>query len=127
MKAGRYCRPWPTLLREAARDKIMPLFRNLADGAVKMKTGPFDLVTEADEAAERRITEGLRREFPGCVVIGEEAASANPDLLDGLAGAELAFVDRSGRRHGEFRRGPAAVRRDGGGVPQRRDRRRGDP
>ena len=31
----------------------MPLFRNLAEGAVKMKTGPLDLVTEADEAAER--------------------------------------------------------------------------
>src|ERR1019366_7923884 len=61
-------------------------------GAVRMKTGPLDLVTEADEAAERRITAGLRREFPGCVVIGEEAASANPDLLKDLAGAELAFV-----------------------------------
>jgi fructose-1,6-bisphosphatase/inositol monophosphatase family enzyme len=80
------------LLREAARDKIMPLFRNLADGAVKMKTGPFDLVTEADEAAERRITEDLQREFSGCVVIGEEAASADPDLLDGLPDADLAFV-----------------------------------
>jgi fructose-1,6-bisphosphatase/inositol monophosphatase family enzyme len=80
------------LLREAARDKIMPLFRNLSDGAVKMKTGPFDLVTEADEAAEQRITEDLRREFSGCVVIGEEAASAEPDLLNGLADAELAFV-----------------------------------
>ncbi len=70
----------------------MPLFRNLPDGAVKQKTGPLDLVTEADEAAERRITEGLRREFPGCVVIGEEAASARPELLQDLAGAELAFV-----------------------------------
>ena len=80
------------LLRDAARDKIMPLFRNLGDGAVRMKTGPLDLVTEADEAAERRITAGLRREFPGCVVIGEEAASANPDLLKDLAGADLAFV-----------------------------------
>jgi fructose-1,6-bisphosphatase/inositol monophosphatase family enzyme len=81
-----------TLLRDAARDKIMPLFRNLGDGAVKMKTGPLDLVTEADEAAERRITAGLLREFPGCVVIGEEAASANPALLNDLADAELAFV-----------------------------------
>jgi fructose-1,6-bisphosphatase/inositol monophosphatase family enzyme len=80
------------LLRDAARDKIMPLFRNLSDGAVKMKTGPLDLVTEADEAAERRITAGLRREFPGCVVIGEEAASANPGLLDELMAADLAFV-----------------------------------
>ena len=80
------------LLREAGRDKIMPLFRNLADGAVRMKTGPLDLVTVADEAAERRITAGLLREFPGCVVIGEEAASANPDLLRDLPGADLAFV-----------------------------------
>ena len=80
------------LLRDAGRDKIMPLFRNLPNGGVRMKTGPLDLVTEADEAAERRITDGLRREFPGCVVIGEEAASANPDLLKDLAGAELAFV-----------------------------------
>jgi fructose-1,6-bisphosphatase/inositol monophosphatase family enzyme len=80
------------LLRDAARDKVMPLFRNLTAGAVKMKTGPLDLVTEADEAAERRITAGLLREFPGCLVIGEEAASADPDLLKDLAGAELAFV-----------------------------------
>ncbi len=80
------------LLREAARDKVMPSFRNLSDGAVKMKTGPFDLVTEADEATEQRITEDLQREFSGCVVIGEEAASADPALLDGLADAELAFV-----------------------------------
>ena len=80
------------LLRDAARDKIMPLFRNLSAGAVKMKTGPLDLVTEADEAAERRITAGLRREFPGCVVIGEEAASANPALLNELMTADLAFV-----------------------------------
>lgn len=80
------------LLRDAARDKIMPLFRNLGEGEVRMKTGPLDLVTEADEAAERRITAGLRREFPGCVVIGEEAASADPALLGDLLTADLAFV-----------------------------------
>jgi fructose-1,6-bisphosphatase/inositol monophosphatase family enzyme len=80
------------LLRDAARDKIMPLFRNLAAGEVRAKTGPLDLVTAADEAAEQQITAGLRREFPGCVVVGEEAASANPELLKGLAGADLAFV-----------------------------------
>jgi fructose-1,6-bisphosphatase/inositol monophosphatase family enzyme len=80
------------LLRDAAKTEIMPRFRNLDAGDVKMKTGPLDLVTEADEAAELRITEGLRRAFPGCVVIGEEAASANPALLSELAGAELAFV-----------------------------------
>ena len=80
------------LLRDAGRADIMPRFRRLEAGAVKVKTGPLDLVTAADEAAELRITEGLRREFPGCVVIGEEAASADPSLLQGLAGADLAFV-----------------------------------
>ncbi len=81
-----------TLMRDAARQEILPRFRNLTDGAVRMKTGPLDLVTEADEAAEVIITAGLRREFPGCVVVGEEAASDNPALLKDLTGADLAFV-----------------------------------
>ena len=34
----------------------------------------------------------LRRRFPGCVVVGEEAASADPSLLGVLGDAELAFV-----------------------------------
>ena len=80
------------LLREAGRTEVMPRFRNLAEGAVRTKTGPLDVVTEADEAAERLITSGLYAAFPGCVVIGEEAASADPSLLHGLAGADLAFV-----------------------------------
>jgi fructose-1,6-bisphosphatase/inositol monophosphatase family enzyme len=80
------------LLREAARAEVMPRFRRLGAGAVRTKTGPLDLVTEADEAAERVITAELVRRFPGCVVIGEEAAAADPALLDRLAGADLAFV-----------------------------------
>jgi fructose-1,6-bisphosphatase/inositol monophosphatase family enzyme len=80
------------LLRGAARQEIMPRFRRLEAGEVRQKTGPLDLVTEADEAAERVITAGLRRLFPAAVVVGEEAASADPSLLAGLAGAELAFV-----------------------------------
>jgi fructose-1,6-bisphosphatase/inositol monophosphatase family enzyme len=80
------------ILRHAARTEIMPRFRRLAAGDVRTKSGPLDLVTEADEAAERVIAEGLRAAFPGCLVIGEEAASADPSLLDGLGGADLAFV-----------------------------------
>jgi fructose-1,6-bisphosphatase/inositol monophosphatase family enzyme len=80
------------LLRIAARAEIMPRFRNLVPGAVRAKSGPLDLVTEADEAAERVITDGLHKLFPGCVVVGEEAASADPAILDRLAGTDLAFV-----------------------------------
>ena len=80
------------LLREAARAEILPRFRRLAQGEVRAKSGPLDLVTDADEAAERVIEAGLARIFPGCVIVGEEAAAADEAVLDRLAGAELAFV-----------------------------------
>lgn len=81
-----------TILRDAARAEIMPRFRRLEAGDVRAKDGPLDLVTEADEAAERQITAALLAGFPGCVVIGEEAASADPTILGRLAVADLAFI-----------------------------------
>lgn len=81
-----------TLLRDAARAEILPRFRRLAQGAVRAKSGPLDLVTDADEAAERVIEDGLHRLFPGCAVVGEEAAAADPSVMDRLADADLAFV-----------------------------------
>ncbi len=80
------------LLRDAATAEIMPRFRKLRPDMVRAKTGPNDLVTEADEAAEVMITAGLQRLFPGCLVVGEEATAADPALLDRLADAPLAFV-----------------------------------
>jgi fructose-1,6-bisphosphatase/inositol monophosphatase family enzyme len=80
------------LLRAAGRLEIMPRFRKLPPGAVRTKTGPNDLVTEADVAAEAMITAGLHRLFPGCLVVGEEATAADPGLLDRLATADLVFV-----------------------------------
>jgi fructose-1,6-bisphosphatase/inositol monophosphatase family enzyme len=59
---------------------------------VRAKTGPLDLVTDADEAAERVIEAALLRAFPGCAIVGEEAASADESVLKRLKGAELAFV-----------------------------------
>ncbi len=80
------------LLRAAARIEIMPRFRKLGAGGVRTKSGPLDLVTDADVAAEAMITQGLSRLHPGCVVVGEEATAADPALLKRLAGADLAFV-----------------------------------
>ncbi|MCS6931101.1 MAG: inositol monophosphatase [Acetobacteraceae bacterium] len=80
------------LLREAARAEILPRFRRLPDAAIRAKSGPLDLVTDADEAAERVIQAGLLKRFPGALVVGEEAASADPRLVEGLAEADLAFV-----------------------------------
>ncbi len=80
------------ILREAAQIEIMPRFRHLGAGGVRAKSGPLDLVTDADEAAERRITAALATRFPGALVVGEEAASSDPSLLDRLAVAERAIV-----------------------------------
>ncbi|WP_149535618.1 inositol monophosphatase family protein [Siccirubricoccus phaeus] len=80
------------LLRQAAQGEILPRWRRLDAAAVRTKTGPLDLVTDADEAAERVIEAGLQRLFPGCLVVGEEGCAADPALLGKLAGAELAFV-----------------------------------
>jgi fructose-1,6-bisphosphatase/inositol monophosphatase family enzyme len=80
------------ILRDAARAEILPRFGRLGAGSVRHKTGPLDLVTDADEAAERMIAARLAEHFPGCVIVGEEAASADPSMLSRLADADLAFV-----------------------------------
>jgi fructose-1,6-bisphosphatase/inositol monophosphatase family enzyme len=88
----RAARDVAALLRAATRKEILPRFRRLAAGDVRTKSSPLDLVTEADEAAERMIEAALRARFPGCVVVGEEATAADGTLLSKLGGADLAFV-----------------------------------
>ena len=80
------------LLRHAAKTEVLPRFGRLSAGEVRAKSGPLDLVTVADEAAERVITAGLRARFPDALIVGEEATAADPGLLDRLARAPLAFV-----------------------------------
>ncbi len=80
------------LLRDAGRSEVMPRFRDLGQDGVRTKSGPLDLVTDADEAAERLITAGLHARFPGCLVVGEEATAADPGLPARIGGAALSFV-----------------------------------
>jgi fructose-1,6-bisphosphatase/inositol monophosphatase family enzyme len=80
------------ILARAARTEIMPRFWTLNEEQVRQKSSSFDLVTEADEAAEKAISKELAAAFPGCVIIGEEAAAKNPEIVTGLGDAELAFI-----------------------------------
>lgn len=89
---GRDLAALEAVLREAARSEIRPRFRRLEAADIRPKTGPLNLVTAADEAAERAVAADLRRLFPGCLVVGEEATAADPALLGAIAGADLAFV-----------------------------------
>lgn len=80
------------LLREAAKAEIMPRFRNLSEGDIREKTSATDLVTEADEAAERFIARECRSILPDALFVGEESVAADASLLDRLDEAELAIV-----------------------------------
>jgi fructose-1,6-bisphosphatase/inositol monophosphatase family enzyme len=80
------------ILAFAARTEIMPRFRKLAPAQIRRKSSAFDLVTEADEAAEAVIAAALTAAFPGAIVIGEESAHKQPALLGTIADAELAFI-----------------------------------
>jgi fructose-1,6-bisphosphatase/inositol monophosphatase family enzyme len=79
-------------LQEAAAVEILPKFRNLAEGDVRIKSEAIDLVTEADEAAERLIRARVAEFMPQATFIGEEAVAADPALLSKLADADLAVV-----------------------------------
>ena len=80
------------ILARAARAEILPRFRALTADQVRQKSSAIDIVTEADEAAEAMITAELKAAFPKAVVVGEEATHRDPDLLQAIASAELAFI-----------------------------------
>ncbi|MDE3723701.1 inositol monophosphatase [Nocardiopsis sp. N85] len=70
------------ILRDAAREVILPRARSLAEGEV-MEKSPGELVTVVDREAEEVITARLR-ELMDVPVVGEEAASADPSLLEAV-------------------------------------------
>ncbi|MFH9586253.1 inositol monophosphatase family protein [Streptomyces luteogriseus] len=81
-------------IRKAAAIEIMPRWRRLAAHEVDQKSGPHDLVTDADRKAELYLTEALAALLPGSVVVGEEAVHANPASYGATGGdAPVWIVD----------------------------------
>lgn len=83
------------VLREVAQAEIAPRFRRLAPSDVIGKPSaedPHDLVTAADRAAEAELTLRLPELVPGSSVVGEEAAAADPRLLERLRDAAPVWV-----------------------------------
>lgn len=68
------------ILEETAAEEILPRFRALAEGDKRTKAGG-EVVTVADEAAERRLEQRLTDLLPGSLVVGEEAAAADPAVF----------------------------------------------
>ncbi|MBU3078342.1 inositol monophosphatase family protein [Sphingomonas quercus] len=88
----RLYEPVAALMRETARDVILPRFRALAADEMEEKT-PGDFVTIADRESEARLSEGLVAILSGTRVLGEEATAADPALLEGLGSGAIWIVD----------------------------------
>ncbi|GGP98905.1 inositol monophosphatase [Streptomyces pseudogriseolus] len=73
-------------IREAAAKEVMPRWRRLGEHDVDVKTGPHDLVTDADREAELFLTKELGALLPGSVVVGEEAVHADPSSYEAIQG-----------------------------------------
>lgn len=80
------------IVRDVAKAEILPRFRRLSDGAVSFKTSFDDLVTEADIASEKALTQRFQTLLPHAVIIGEEAVSEDESVLDQIDTDELVVI-----------------------------------
>jgi len=79
------------LIREAAAQDILPLWRNLEDHQIEEKRRN-DVVTDADRHCEKRLSDALSALLPGSLVVGEEAVHADPGVLAALDSVRPVWV-----------------------------------
>lgn len=79
-------------VREASRREILPKFRHLAPEEINTKANPWDLVTEADQAAEVAIAKAFKKILPNAAFIGEEAVATQPHLLNSIGNADMCII-----------------------------------
>jgi fructose-1,6-bisphosphatase/inositol monophosphatase family enzyme len=80
------------IIADVAATEVMPRWRNLATSDIAEKTGPDDLVTIADSAAEAALTARLAAYLPGSLVVGEEAVAADASVIERLRGGGACWV-----------------------------------
>ena len=80
------------LMRRVAGDVIVPRFRQLTALEIAEKR-PGEIVTSVDRAAERCLHEGLAALGVDARIVGEEAADADPALLEGVGEGLVWLID----------------------------------
>lgn len=80
------------VVEEAAATCVLPYFRALAERDISEKSGPNDLVTQADLDCEAFLSRRLADMLPGARILGEEAAAANPSLLRAIDGDDPLWI-----------------------------------
>lgn len=79
-------------VRAAAQDIALPRFRKLGQADIEVKSAALDPVTEVDRLIEHRLSEYMRVRWPDALVLGEEAAAADPRLEACAAAAPFVIV-----------------------------------
>jgi fructose-1,6-bisphosphatase/inositol monophosphatase family enzyme len=82
------------IIRETAAAEILPRWRNLESADIVAKTGPNDIVTVADRAAEESLSARLKDLIAGSKVVGEEGVHADASVLGYFtSGAPVWVID----------------------------------
>lgn len=79
------------IIKDTADEEVLPRFQKLNAGEVSEKAHG-EVVTIADTETERVLTERLSDALPGSHVVGEEAVSADPAVMDLLEGSEPVWI-----------------------------------
>lgn len=80
------------VMRDATDRAILPRYQTLAEHEVTAKAVD-DMVTVADTEAEAILAEGLAKILPEAAIVGEEAAFADPAVLDRLSDTLCWIID----------------------------------
>ena len=80
------------LMQDAAERAILPRYQTLTADQIDAKAAD-DVVTVADKEAELILAEGLAKILPEAAIVGEEAAHADPALLERLGDALCWIID----------------------------------
>lgn len=79
-------------MEQAAEQALLPRYRKLADHEREEKSAG-EVVTIADRECEAVLAEALAQLLPGASIVGEEAADAQPELLDRLGEERCWIID----------------------------------
>ena len=79
-------------MQDAAQRAILPRYQTLTADQIDAKAVD-DVVTIADHESEAILAEGLAKLLPDATIVGEEAAHANPSLLERLGDALCWIID----------------------------------
>lgn len=80
------------VIRDASARAIMPRYQTLAASEIVEKAVD-DLVTIADKESELILAEGLAKILPEAAIVGEEAAHADPAVMERLGDALCWIID----------------------------------